>query len=227
MLEEEMADGAGVGAMLPQVAHGQDIAVPLGHLGAAHVEELAAARSGRSPSAGVGAALGDLVLVMGEDQVHRPGVDVEDVHPHFRRISSSAMAEHSMCHPGRPRPNGASHAAPTASSSGLTAFQSTKSRASSLAYSSALTSLAGSGRELAGRAVRPAVRREARDGEVDRPVLPCRRPLLQQPRDQLDHRADVLRGPRLGVRRADAEPVPVLLECPGERVHLLRRGTPS
>ena len=53
--------------------------------------------------------------------------------------SSSAIAEHSMCQPGRPRPKGASQAAPTASSSGRAAFQSTKSRASSLAYSSALT----------------------------------------------------------------------------------------
>ena len=54
-------------------------------------------------------------------------------------MSSSAIAEHSMCQPGRPRPNGASQAAPTASSSGRAAFQSTKSRASSLLYSSALT----------------------------------------------------------------------------------------
>ena len=49
------------------------------------------------------------------------------------------MAEHSRCHPGRPRPNGASQAASTASSFGCAAFQSTKSRASSLAYSSLLT----------------------------------------------------------------------------------------
>ncbi len=50
-----------------------------------------------------------------------------------------AIAEHSMCHPGRPRPQGVSQAAPTSSSSGRTAFQSTKSRTSSRSYSSAAT----------------------------------------------------------------------------------------
>ena len=40
----------------------------------------------------------------------------------------SAMAEHSMCHPGRPRPHGESH---HVSSSGLFAFQRAKSRGSS------------------------------------------------------------------------------------------------
>ena len=43
--------------------------------------------------------------------------------------SFSAIAEHSMCQPGRPRPQGESHAV---SSSGLFAFQSAKSRGSSL-----------------------------------------------------------------------------------------------
>ena len=42
--------------------------------------------------------------------------------------ASSAIAEHSMCQPGRPRPHGASQAV---SSPGLFAFQSAKSRGSS------------------------------------------------------------------------------------------------
>ena len=41
----------------------------------------------------------------------------------------SAIAEHSMCQPGRPRPQGESH---HVSSPGLFAFQSAKSRGSSL-----------------------------------------------------------------------------------------------
>jgi hypothetical protein len=48
-------------------------------------------------------ALGDLVLVVGEDEVLAAAVDVEglaEVLP--------LMAEHSMCQPGRPRPHGLS-----------------------------------------------------------------------------------------------------------------------
>ncbi len=47
------------------------------------------------------------------------------------------MAEHSRCHPGRPRPKGASHCAQAGSSP--LAFQSTKSRASSFSYLSLST----------------------------------------------------------------------------------------
>src|SRR6266480_6118710 len=54
-------------------------------------------------------------------------------------IWSSDIAEHSRCHPGRPRPNGASHAAPTCSSIGSAFFHNAKSRGSSLAYSSLAT----------------------------------------------------------------------------------------
>ncbi len=45
------------------------------------------------------------------------------------------IAEHSMCQPGRPGPQGESQEG----SPGLTAFQSTKSRTSSLPYSSLAT----------------------------------------------------------------------------------------
>ena len=47
------------------------------------------------------------------------------------------MAEHSMCQPGRPRPNGASHCAHAGSS--LLSFHRTKSRAFSLSYLSVST----------------------------------------------------------------------------------------
>src|SRR5216117_3831838 len=59
--------------------------------------------------------------------------------PQHFRISSSDIAEHSRCQPGRPRPNGASHAAPTASSSASAFFQRAKSLGSPLAYSSLAT----------------------------------------------------------------------------------------
>ena len=49
--------------------------------------------------------------------------------------SRSAIAEHSMCQPGRPGPTPASQVG----SPGLVAFHSTKSRASSFSYSSEST----------------------------------------------------------------------------------------
>ncbi len=54
-------------------------------------------------------------------------------------MASSDIAEHSRCQPGRPRPNGASQAAPTCSSIGSARFQRAKSRGSSFAYSSLAT----------------------------------------------------------------------------------------
>src|SRR5256885_8800652 len=49
--------------------------------------------------------------------------------------SAIDITEHSMCHPGRPRPIGVSHDA----SPGFGAFQSAKSRALSFSYSSTST----------------------------------------------------------------------------------------
>src|SRR5207249_7382911 len=49
------------------------------------------------------------------------------------------MAEHSMCHPGLPLPNGASHDAPSPSSPGCDLFQSAKSLTDSFSYLSVAT----------------------------------------------------------------------------------------
>ena len=62
---------------------------------------------------------------------------------------ASAMAEHSMCQPGRPRPHGDSH---QVSSASLCAFQSAKSRGSSL---SSLASSSSVGLCIASSSVRP------------------------------------------------------------------------
>src|SRR5260370_41013926 len=53
------------------------------------------------------------------------------------------MAEHSRCQPGRPSPNGESHAAPTFSSKGCAFFQSAKSLTDSLSYLSVATRAPG------------------------------------------------------------------------------------
>ena len=81
--------------------------------------------------AGRGLALGDLVLVVREDQVDAAGVDVE----RLARGAAMLIAEHSMCQPGRPGPIAVSHDG----SPGFGPFQRAKSRTSSLPYSSAST----------------------------------------------------------------------------------------
>ncbi len=128
-----------------------------------------------------------------------------------------------MCQPGRPRPNGASQAAPTASSAGSAAFQSAKSRRVLLGVLVRADPLAGPGPQLPPvEPGEPAVAGEPGDAEVHRAVLRLvGDPPVQQPLDQLDHRGDVLGGPRLGVRRPDPEPVAVFLERASERVHML------
>jgi hypothetical protein len=63
-----------------------------------------AARCGRRSCRGGRSALGDLVLVVRELQVDAAAVDVEGLAQDARRH----MAEHSMCQPGRPRPQGLS-----------------------------------------------------------------------------------------------------------------------
>ena len=98
--------------------------------------------------------LRELVLVVREHEVEPAAVDLED-----GAEASSAIAEHSMCQPGRPRPQGESH---EVSSPGLFAFQSAKSRGSSLRGFGSCSSTwsARWPRE-------PAVVREAGDAEVD------------------------------------------------------------
>ena len=95
----------------------------------------------------------------------------------------SAIAEHSMCQPGRPRPHGESH---DVSSPAFVAFQSAKSRGSSLsAFGSCSSTWSGP------LAREPAVLREPRDTEVhvavDRVGVARRDELLDQ-RDDLGDR---------------------------------------
>src|SRR4029079_19175815 len=79
-LKHEQADGAGVNAVLPEIARGGDVAEALRHLGAADVEELAVQPvAGKEIMAGVRAALGDLILVMGKDEIYSSGVDIQHV----------------------------------------------------------------------------------------------------------------------------------------------------
>jgi hypothetical protein len=125
------------------------------------------------------ARLRDLVLVVRELEVEPAAVDLEARPRYF-----SAIAEHSMCQPGRPRPHGESH---HVSSPGLFAFHSAKSRGSSL---SGFGSCSSTGRAAAGKAGRS---REMRDAEVDVAVDLVGEARLDQ---LLDHR-DLL-GDRLG-----------------------------
>ena len=171
---------------------------------------------------GVGAALGDLVLVMREDQVHPAGVDVQDVRPpllpdqlqrHGRALDVPARAPpperrvprrtHGLILRPRRLPE---HEVPGVLLGVLVRADP----------------LAGAGLELAAVELRePPVRRELGDREIDRPVVAdVRHAAGQQPLDQLDHGADVLGRPRLRVRRADPQPVAILLERPREGIHV-------
>ena len=79
---------------------------------------------------GGGLALGDLVLVVREDEVDPAGVDSNEG-PRWVML----IAEHSMCQPGRPSPIAVDHDG----SPGFGPFHRAKSRTSSFAYSSAST----------------------------------------------------------------------------------------
>ena len=117
-----------------------------------------------------------------------------------------------MCQPGRPRPKGASQAAPTDEVPGVLLGVFVRAHA-----------LAGPGPQLAPVELGEAsVGREARDSEIDRAVLPLvRHPAVEQALDHLDHGTDVLGRAGLSVGRPDPEPVPVLLERAGEGFHVL------
>src|SRR5438128_6555868 len=79
-LKQQQPDGARVHAVLPKIPGGRDIAVPLGHLLAADLQELPVKPdSCELIPPGVGTALSDLVLMVREDQVHPTGVDVQYV----------------------------------------------------------------------------------------------------------------------------------------------------
>ena len=103
-----------------QVAHQHDRAgVGLGDLPPLLGEQAVVHPVRGERLAGVRLGLGQLVLVVREDQVEPAAVDVEVA----RRGSFMLMAEHSMCQPGRPGPQGLSQAG----SPGLELFHRAKS----------------------------------------------------------------------------------------------------
>ncbi len=121
-------------------------------------------------------ALGDLVLVVREDQVDAAGVDVE------RRAEVGHAHRRALDVPARPAL--ADRASTTTARPASAPFQSAKSRTSSLAYSSASTR--SPTRSLLGVEPRqPAVRRPRGDAEEDRAVVgPVGVPPLEQGLDE-------------------------------------------
>ncbi len=75
--EEEVADGGGREATFEEVAEGEDVAHGLGHLVAVDEEVLDVEPVAGERQSGGALGLGDLVLVVGEDEVLAAGVDVE------------------------------------------------------------------------------------------------------------------------------------------------------
>ena len=193
------------------------------------VEELAVQPDpGEQLLAGVGAALGDLVLMVREDQVHRRrhGCPARP-YPSRRRMSSSAIAEHSMCQPGRPRPNGASQAAPTASSSGSRRLPKHEVARVLLGVLVGADPLARAGLELAPVELgQPPVGRETGRwrSRPSRPRPRTRRPDPAAPGSARSSAPmySVARG--CSVRRPDPEPVAILLERAREGIHVLAQG---
>ena len=105
----------------------EEVAERLRHLLVVHAHEAVVHPELRERRVAGRAALRDLVLVVRELEVHAAAVDVELLGP----SSATAIAEHSMCQPGRPAPQGESQAG----SPGLARFQSTKSSGSRFASS--------------------------------------------------------------------------------------------
>ncbi len=116
----------------------------------------------RERLAGQRLRLRDLVLVVREDQVVAAGSGCRSVSPRY----FIAIAEHSMCQPGRPGPIAVSHEG----SPGFGAFHSAKSRALSLSYSSTSTR-APSSMPAKSFLRQLAVLGERRDAEIVRAVL--------------------------------------------------------
>ena len=117
--------------------------------------------------------LGDLALVMREDEVAAAAVEVE-LGPRKRVL----ITEHSMCQPGRPGPHGLSQAG----SPGACACHSTKSSGSRLCGSSGpIAALVGDVQHLGPRQMaEPAEVRPGIDAEVDAAARHVGEPALDQ-----------------------------------------------
>ena len=165
-----------------------------------------------------GERLRRLVLVVGEDEVDAAAVDLELDAP----SSASAIAEHSMCQPGRPRPQGASHAV---SSNGFCAFQSAKSSGSSLRRRPRRPRPGPSRRRRGARArrTRAASARGSRRRRRPRRRARARAARAISATISLDH----LRRQRLVVGPAEPEPVRVVDVVGGHLARELVRRPPG
>ena len=170
--------------------------------------------------AGVGAALRDLVFVVGKDQVHAPGMEIE-------HVGAEAAADQLERHggtfdvPAGPAP--AERRVPRRADLLVLFLGRLPEHEVPRVLFGVLVGahpLARPRLELPAVELRqPAIRGKPRDREIDRSVLALVGHLfVEQPLDHLDHGTDVLGGARLLMGRADPEPVAVFLERPGERV---------
>ena len=93
------AEGDGIEALVHEVAQGVEVAQALGHLLAFHQQELAVDPEVHPGVVQAALALGDLVLVVGEDEVHAAAVDVDalaqELHAHGRALDVPAGAARS------------------------------------------------------------------------------------------------------------------------------------
>ncbi len=113
------------GSVAEHVTDSDEVALRLSHLDTADGQHAVVQPKPRERVAAMGAdALGNLVFVVREDQIETAAVDVESL----AEFGISLIAEHSMCQPGRPRPQGLSQPG----MSGPDGFHSTKSPGSSL-----------------------------------------------------------------------------------------------
>ena len=148
--------------------------------------------------------LGELVLVVGEDEVEPAAVDLE----RRARAVSSAITEHSMCQPGRPSPQGEGQRGVLA---GLRRLPE-REVARVLLARVRLAVL-----DLVGALPRePAVVGEARDPEVDVAVDRVGEAALDELLDERDDLRDVLGHLRQVVGQPEPE-IADVLEVPGGR----------
>ena len=210
----EQPDQRVAAGLVEHVAEQGDVADRLGHLLLAHLEHpvvhpdlrelVAAARRASAPPRSRG----------GGRSRSLPPPWISNGAP----STVSAIAEHSMCQPGRPRPHGESHAV---SSIGFVAFQSAKSSGSSLRRG-ALEALALV--HVVDVAVRErAVLGQRAHAEVDVALGLVGVAALDQRLDQRDDLRHHLRRLRLEVRAPEPEP----LRCPRGRPPVISAASSS
>ena len=201
--EQRVAQRPGRPALLVDVGGAQEVTAPLGHLLAADPEVVAVEPCAHESLAGGRLRLGDLVLVVGEDEVDTPGVDVE-----ARAPGSACSSRSTRC---------ASRDAPCRWACPMPAPRPwAPSRARSRGRRPCCTRPPRPVRRLAaatGRAGRAPVGRPGRDAEEDRAVVRAIGvSLLEERADERRHLRDVLGRPGQHVGHRDAQAGHVLQE---------------